>query len=310
MNMTSRFSQRIRLRHLHAFVATAQQGTLVRAAQQLGITQPALSKTLNELESLAGERLFSRNRQGAELTAAGARFLQDASRVLDALNVLGRTLASDSEALPAPLHIGALPTTLVSLVAPVVVGLQQQSPGWRMQVTTLANDALMMAVRSGQLTLGIGRMSDPSRMEGLNFELLYHETLRLVVAPHHPLLHSDVSLAEALSWPLVLSPRGTVPRQNAEALIVSHGLAVPEGCVETLSVTLARCLTLQYGYVWLVPYGAVRDDLFSNHLRALPLPTQGMAEPLGIITRQEALSSPEQQRLIAALRQRVLDVPV
>ncbi|WP_273876609.1 LysR substrate-binding domain-containing protein, partial [Serratia marcescens] len=81
-------------------------------------------------------------------------------------------------------------------------------------------------------TLGIGRMSDPSRMEGLNFELLYHETLRLVVAPHHPLLHSDVSLAEALSWPLVLSPRGTVPRQNAEALIVSHGLAVPEGCVE------------------------------------------------------------------------------
>ena len=45
-------------------------------------------------------------------------------------------------------------------------------------------------------------------------------------------------------------------------------------------------------------------------LRALPLPTQGMAEPLGIITRQEALSSPEQQRLIAALRQRVLDVPV
>ncbi|MDU7767368.1 MAG: LysR substrate-binding domain-containing protein [Serratia marcescens] len=280
MNMTSRFSQRIRLRHLHAFVATAQQGTLVRAAQQLGITQPALSKTLNELESLAGERLFSRSRQGAELTAAGARFLQDAGRVLDALNVLGRTVASDSEALPAPLHIGALPTTL------------------------------MMAVRSGQLTLGIGRMSDPSRMEGLNFELLYHETLRLVVSPHHPLLHADVTLAEALSWPLVLSPRGTVPRQNAEALIVSHGLAVPEGCVETLSVTLARCLTLQYGYVWLVPYGAVRDDLFGNHLRALPLPTQGMAEPLGIITRQEAFTPPEQQRLVAALRQRVLDVPV
>ena len=280
MNMTSRFSQRIRLRHLHAFVATAQQGTLVRAAQQLGITQPALSKTLNELESLAGERLFSRSRQGAELTAAGARFLQDAGRVLDALNVLGRTVASDSEALPAPLHIGALPTTL------------------------------MMAVRSGQLTLGIGRMSDPSRMEGLNFELLYNETLRLVVSPHHPLLHADVTLAEALSWPLVLSPRGTVPRQNAEALIVSHGLAVPEGCVETLSVTLARCLTLQYGYVWLVPYGAVRDDLFGNHLRALPLPTQGMAEPLGIITRQEAFTPPEQQRLVAALRQRVLDVPV
>lgn len=63
----SLFSQRIRLRHLHTFVAVAQQGTLGRAAETLNLSQPALSKTLNELEQLTGARLFERGRQGRNL---------------------------------------------------------------------------------------------------------------------------------------------------------------------------------------------------------------------------------------------------
>lgn len=62
------FNQRIRLRHLHTFVAVAQQGTLGRAAETLNLSQPALSKTLNELEQLTGTRLFERGRLGAQLT--------------------------------------------------------------------------------------------------------------------------------------------------------------------------------------------------------------------------------------------------
>ena len=310
MDRVSRFSQRVRVRHLHAFVTTAQQGTLGRAALHLGITQPALSKTLNELEYLAGEPLLLRSRQGTELTASGTRFLHDAIRILDALNIVDQVMRPGSAPQPGPMHIGALPTAIVSVVAPVLAGLQQHYPGWRIQVSTLANDALLMGIKSGQMALGIGRMAERVLMDGLNFELLYLETLRLVVAPHHPLLHAGVTLAEALSWPLILSPRGTVPRQNAESLMTSHGLRLPDGAVETLSTTLARRLTLSHGYVWLVPYGAVRDDLTSNQLRTLPLPSQGMAEAVGILTRQQQTPPPEQLQLVAALRQRVLDVPV
>ncbi len=306
--MNSLFSQRVRLRHLHAFVATAQQGSLGRAALQLGITQPALSKTLNELEQLTGITLLLRGRQGTELTARGRSFLYDALRILDALGGVEQAICGrDSRA--APLHIGALPTAMLSVIAPVLAEVQQQRPGWRIQVTTLANDALIRAVRSGQMALGVGRMAEPSRMDGLHFELLYQETLRLVVAPQHPLLHAGVSLAEALNWPLILSPRGTVPRHNAETLIASHGLKLPQGAVETLCTGLARRLTLRHNYVWLVPYGAVRDDLTGHRLRALPLPGQGMAEAVGILTRQQP-SPPEQQWLMAALRQRISDVPL
>lgn len=82
MEKNSLFSQRIRLRHLHTFVAVAQQGTLGRAAETLNLSQPALSKTLNELEQLTGARLFERGRQGAQLTLPGEQFLTHAVRVL------------------------------------------------------------------------------------------------------------------------------------------------------------------------------------------------------------------------------------
>lgn len=74
MEKNGLFSQRIRLRHLHTFVAVAQQGTLGRAAETLNLSQPALSKTLNELEQLTGTRLFNRGRLGAQLTLVGEQF--------------------------------------------------------------------------------------------------------------------------------------------------------------------------------------------------------------------------------------------
>ena len=85
MEKNGLFSQRIRLRHLHTFVAVAQQGTLGRAAETLNLSQPALSKTLNELEQLTGARLFDRGRLGAQLTIVGEQFLTHAVKVLDAL---------------------------------------------------------------------------------------------------------------------------------------------------------------------------------------------------------------------------------
>jgi DNA-binding transcriptional LysR family regulator len=96
MEKNGLFSQRIRLRHLHTFVAVAQQGTLGRAAETLNLSQPALSKTLNELEQLTGTR-FDRGRLGAQLTLVGEQFLTHAVKVLDALNTAGQALNRKDE---------------------------------------------------------------------------------------------------------------------------------------------------------------------------------------------------------------------
>ena len=302
MDKNGLFSQRIRLRHLHTFVAVAQQGTLGRAAETLNLSQPALSKTLNELEQLTGTRLFDRGRLGAQLTLVGEQFLTHAVKVLDALNTAGQALNRPEGINGDVVRIGALPTAALGILPAVIGEFHKQQKNITLQVATMNNTMLLAGLKSGEIDLGIGRMSDPELMSGLNYELLFLESLKLVVRPDHPLLQETVTLSKVMEWPVVVSPKGTVPRQNAESLVLSQGCKIPSGCIETLSASLSRQLTVDYNYVWFVPSGAVKDDLRRGTLAALPVPTQGTGEPIGILTRVDSPLSTGAQTLLSAIR--------
>ncbi|EDX9713495.1 pca operon transcription factor PcaQ [Salmonella enterica subsp. salamae] len=302
MEKNGLFSQRIRLRHLHTFVAVAQQGTLGRAAEILNLSQPALSKTLNELEQLTGTRLFERGRLGAQLTVPGEQFLTHAVKVLDALNTAGQALNRKEDASADVVRIGALPTAALGILPAVIGRFHQQQKSTSLQVATMNNTMLLAGLKAGEIDLGIGRMSDPELMSGLNYELLFLESLKLVVRPGHPLLQETITLSRVMEWPVVVSPKGTVPRQNAEALLQSQGCKMPAGCIETLSASLSRQLTVDYDYVWFVPSGAVKEDLRQATLVSLPVPTQSAGEPIGILTRVDIPLSTGAQMLIAAIR--------
>lgn len=279
MEKNGLFSQRIRLRHLHTFVAVAQQGTLGRAAETLNLSQPALSKTLNELEQLTGTRLFERGRLGAQLTVPGEQFLTHAVKVLDALNTAGQALNRKEDASADVVRVGALPTAALGILPAAIGRFHQQQKSTSLQVATMNNTMLLAGLKSGEIDLGIGRMSDPELMGGLNYELLFLESLKLVVRPGHPLLQETITLSRVMEWPVVVSPKGTVPRQNAEALLQSQGCKMPAGCIETLSASLSRQLTVDYDYVWFVPSGAVKEDLRQATLVSLPVPTHRVLVP-------------------------------
>ncbi|EAO3871493.1 LysR family transcriptional regulator [Salmonella enterica] len=302
MEKNGLFSQRIRLRHLHTFVAVAQQGTLGRAAETLNLSQPALSKTLNELEQLTGTRLLERGRLGAQLTVPGEQFLTHAVKVLDALNTAGQALNRKEDASADVVRVGALPTAALGILPAAIGRFHQQQKSTSLQVATMNNTMLLAGLKSGEIDLGIGRMSDPELMGGLNYELLFLESLKLVVRPGHPLLQETITLSRVMEWPVVVSPKGTVPRQNAEALLQSQGCKMPAGCIETLSASLSRQLTVDYDYVWFVPSGAVKEDLRQATLVSLPVPTQSAGEPIGILTRVDIPLSTGAQMLIAAIR--------
>lgn len=302
MEKNGLFSQRIRLRHLHTFVAVAQQGTLGRAAETLNLSQPALSKTLNELEQLTGTRLFERGRLGAQLTLVGEQFLTHAVKVLDALNSAGQALNRKEGLNNDIVRIGALPTAALGILPTVIGQFHKQQKDITLQVATMNNTMLLAGLKSGEIDIGIGRMSDPELMSGLHYELLFLESLKLVVRPGHPLLQETVTLRRVMEWPVVVSPKGTVPRQNAEALLQSQGCKMPAGCIETLSASLSRQLTVDFDYVWFVPSGAVKDDLRRGVLTALPIATQGAGEPIGILTRVDATLTPGTQTLLSAIR--------
>ena len=283
-------------------MAVAQQGTLGRAAETLNLSQPALSKTLNELEQLTGTRLFDRGRLGAQLTLVGEQFLTHAVKVLDALNHAGQSLNRKDGQASSIVRIGALPTAALGILPMVIGQFHKQQSDVTLQVGTMNNTMLLAGLKSGELDLGIGRMSDPELMTGLNYELLFLESLKLVVRPDHPLLQENITLSRVMEWPAVVSPKGTIPRQNAETLLTSQNCKLPATCIETLSASLSRQLTVDYNYVWFVPSGAVKEDLRQGTLTALPIATQVAGEPIGILTRVDATLTPAAQILLTSIR--------
>jgi DNA-binding transcriptional LysR family regulator len=285
------FRSRVRLRHLDCFVAVAQTQHLGKAAVKLRLTQPAVSKTLTELEEITGTRLLERSRLGARLTREGEAFLAHAVAVLDALDAAKSSIHADQEPSGEALHIGALPTVAPDLLPAVLTQFQAAYPQVRIHVQTATNAQLLQMLKAGEVDVALARMADPAMMAGLSFELLYVEPLVFAVRPGHPLLEAaQVSLTDIVAHPLIVSPRGTVPRHNTESFLQSRGLKFPVNCVETLSLPLARRLTQQANFVWITPAGAVRANLESDHLVQLPIATLGTEEPVGLMRRSEGAS--------------------
>src|ERR1700759_3557167 len=108
---------RIRLRHLSCFVVVAQERTLARAAARLHLSQPAVSKTIAELEELAGRRLVERGRSGTQLTPAGEEFLRYAADVTQALDAAAAVLTGTAPAVTPAVRVAALPTVAGGLLA-------------------------------------------------------------------------------------------------------------------------------------------------------------------------------------------------
>src|SRR5580693_5162764 len=142
---------RIKLRHLTCFVVVAQERTLARAAERLHLSQPAVSKTLAELEAIAGRRLVERGRGGAQLTPAGEQFLRYAVDVTRALESAANALTQTGSPSVPSVRLGALPTVAGGLVTQAVTRLRRRRPHAAMRVWTAANPELLTALRSGDV---------------------------------------------------------------------------------------------------------------------------------------------------------------
>lgn len=302
------FVRGVQLRHLRCLVAVAQERHLARAAERLSLSQPAMSKTLAELESLAGARLVDRGTAGRRgiqrFTVAGEQLLMHALRVLEAVDASALAMAPGGGERLERLRIGALPSVAPSLLPDALTALRERLPALQVQVQTGANGGLLDALRAGELDLVAGRMSDPQLMTGLTFELLYTEPLALLVRPGHPLASTAApSMQDVLAHPLVVYSEGTIPRHHTESFLSGLGLALPAAVTQTLDIAVARALVVRSDAVWFTPYGAARDDLDAGRLAKLDIDMAGTEEPVGLLLRADAEPTAARRAFMALLRE-------
>jgi DNA-binding transcriptional LysR family regulator len=165
----------------------AQAGSFSAAAGPLGYTQSAVSRQVAALEAVAGRRLFERNRRGVVLTAAGARLLPRAIRVLDELDAALREAAAGQLAV-GPVRLGAFATAAAGLVPKALRSLPSELKVTLREGTT---PALTRALRAGTLDLAILALTPPYRPPDpesppLDLTTLSERELVLGVSAHHP----------------------------------------------------------------------------------------------------------------------------
>lgn len=293
---------RLRLRHLQCFLAVARLGRLRAAADALAVTQPAITKTLNELEDILGVILFERSRRGVTLTPAAQAFLRHAAAAAQALEQAVDSVRHESGR--APLRVASLPTVTAGLLAPAITRFHTQHAEVRVCVFTGNNLDLIRMLRANEVDVAVARLSDPREIVGLSFEFLYAEPLAVVVRPGHPLARSRRLAASALArYRMVLPPAGTLIRHSADSYLSTAGAGRPEVLAETISVTLARSLVLSTDAVWFTAPSAVAPDLLAGQLVRLKLDTTGTEEPVGLLLRTDTTPAPLLASFLAALRE-------
>ena len=280
------FNDRLRMRHLRTLVTVAEHGSLVRAATVLNITQPAVSKTLAELEDIVGHQLFERSSKGVKLTGAGRILVRHAGTGLRAIHDGLSSISADDEGEAPAILIGALPNVSATVLAPALVRFTACLPRARVTVRTGSNAQLITALKQGALDMVIGRLAEPSDMQGLSFEHLYTEPLLLVVRPGHELLQSDPLHPGLLQrYRLVLPDAGTRVREAADRFFLAIGLGLPVRTIETIDLSFGRSYVLQSDAVWCVPLGAIENDLLQGVLVRLPMDTRATEGPVGLTLR-------------------------
>ncbi|NBA98450.1 pca operon transcription factor PcaQ [Pseudomonas sp. R5(2019)] len=271
---------RIKFRHLLCFLEIARQGSFAKAADAVAISQPAISKTLKELEELLQTRLFERSKNGVQLTPAGVRFMRYAGPCVQALRDGVSTLRHEAHEAPQ-VKIGVLSTVESLLMPEVLRRLHQRHEALVVSVVTGPSAHLLAQLHVGELDLVIGRMTDSPQIQGLMFEHLYSESMTLVVRPGHPLLEREpVDRSQVNRYPLVLPLAGTTIRKHADSLFVQCAITPAEQRLETLSPALSRRYVLSSDAVWIAPRDAVYVDISRGELSELNL---GVREPGGSV---------------------------
>ena len=297
-------SGRIKFRHLQCFLAVTQFGSVQRAADSLSITQPAVSKTIGELEAILGVRLFERGRRGAAPTREGRLFAPHAAACVGALREGVDELSRHGVDLPGTVALGVLPTVAPALLPPTLAAFRAHWPDVSVRVWTGSNSQLLERLKSADTDLVIGRLSEPEGMQGMTFEQLYREPLTVVVRSDHPLVHeSNITASVLARFPVVVPPFGTLIRQSAESVLTAFGAQALSSLIETLSVSLGRALALHNDAVWFVPSSVVEHDIELKLLARLPMPFAGADEPIGLILRHDRARSPALESLIDAIRE-------
>lgn len=298
-------------RHLQLLVGLDDLRHVGRVAELLNISQPAVSKSLAEIERGVGLQLFERGRHGLVPTVYGECMIRLSREMLHSLDTAGDELRRLQTGASGVVRLGVLPVAAPVLVPRAVIRLKSMAPDAVVVLHEATADRLLPMLRDDQIDLVVGTLPPASASSGLSVEVLYpNEGVAVVCGRHHPLARKrGITAADLMTYPLVIPPRGTIFRDLVERVMDELGVSMKSVQVESGSMTAGNALLRETEAV----------GFYSNHLaqyyerqgwlRKLPIAMPGISVKIGCVWMERNALHPTSRAMIQALRE-VSQVPV
>jgi len=279
-------------------------------SEALGVTQPAVSKQIAELERIVGVPVVTRDRNRLYLTPIGVR-LADHARV--ALGQLDRA-AFDIEAMTSGVS-GSVSVGVVSSVAPNLMSgtielFKRSTPQANVSVSEGHFVELLPQLEAGALDLVIARVWQPQELAGIDQMALFSEPIVVVAGHNHPLSQGgDVTWTDVTTYPWILPQPGSVARQAVDALFAANGLSPPNNTIASLSIALNLELLRAMPALGLLPQRLAQAQAARGETVILPLDTRDLLSEARCFWRKDQVSQNATLALFLKCLRQTAEVP-
>jgi DNA-binding transcriptional LysR family regulator len=304
VRLSDRIGCRLKLNDLHVLMAVVQAGSMSRAAALLNTGQPAISRSIAELEQALGVRLLDRNRQGVKPTEYGRALLDGGTAVFDNLRQTVSGISFLADPAVGEVRIGCNPFLAASFVATVIERLSRRYPRAVFRLTPAYVEPLYRELTERNVDFLIARRSGSLADARFDYELLFDDTYWVIAGAKSPWARRrSIELAELANEPWALPPPESTTGSVALAAFRAVRLHYPRTTVITEPVEVRINMLATGRFITIFPESVFRFSDRRSELRVLRVNQRLSRLPVGIITLRNRTISPLAQEFIEGSRE-------
>jgi DNA-binding transcriptional LysR family regulator len=303
MRWEDRIGHRLKLRDLHILLAVAQCRSMSRAADQLAISHPVVSKAISDLEKTLGLRLFDRTPQGSVPTPYGSALLRCGTVVFDELRQSTQEIAFLADPTVGELRVGSAHPYIEGLMPAAISGLAKRYPKIKFQITDTDAVTLCGMLRERRLDIVIGRVLSSVFGDDLSADYLFDDTLHVVAgASSRWAKRATINLEELSREPWLMPQSDNIAMALIVDMFASAGLMPPTPQVVSNSMTLRMRLVESGRFIAILPNSTLHFGRKRMRVKILPIPLRMQAPPIQAIFLRNRTPNPIARLFIEELR--------
>lgn len=290
----------MKLSVLKAFVAAVEGGSLRAGSRHSGVSQPAMSKMMRELERELATELLRRSTTGVAVTAPGAVLYEHACRAIRELSNATEKIEQFAGRMVGELSIGAVPIAVLLLIPEIMRTFCREFPDIRLCVREEMYIAQLTNLRMGEVDIAIGPIPDNLPPGEFHTESLMSVSMVVVAGKGNPLSRAR-SLSQLVDARWVYTSASGMA-SYAQILFKKHGLPPPEPAA-IVNSTLGLASLLGLGdYVGLMPIQIATHPVAASCLAIVPIGEENLRLPLGVMARNDAMLKPAVKHFLRHLQ--------